>query len=336
MDKRELLFRKVRKEYEAYVAQLKRNSTDDIIEKVDEIATMKLLCEAVTQGNIITNYEIDHFLKLHNPLRTLYEWSDFELGIYEDVKRIATMIVDENITDEPLFRLDDYVDRLHYKLQCAFERDGSGSEAPAIGHYGFYKHTHFYNYPFTDYEAKVLLQFQNPIEVITDFLEQVQGDNWNDQFANAMRNLLKKDILELPYELDEDNIMQDSYNWHAVMKDVRRLLNHAKPEITEKWLDVIRETILQQLAAEEQSENPYQSFMDNLIAIKTKYGTEMAETIHNLKAEHMALREDDMLPAAEYLKRGGDIDQIEELLDNGELVKFKPTRLQEDGGINLC
>ena len=114
------------------------------------------------------------------------------------------------------------------------------------------------------------------------------------------------------------------------------MLKHAKPDITEKWLDMMREAAARIPAIEERKDNPYQYFLENLIVIKTRYGIAMAESIHNLKEQYRDLTEDDMLPAAEYLSRGGDIDKIGVLLDTDELAKYNPNHIQKKGGIDLC
>ena len=337
MDKYKILCHNAKKEYDQFIEQIKSCSKNELIERVEEIASTTLLYKAITEEDVISGYEIDHFLKLKNPLRVLYGISDFTLGLYDDVKRLATMVVDEGIVDEPIvFEKSDYIGRLHHKLEQAFESGSPDAHEDGMYRSGLYKYTRFYDFPFTNYEAEVLLQFQDPLTVITDFIEQTEGSDWNKRFAEAMRQLYKKDILALPYELDEQNIMQDSNDRHAAMEGVGRLLKHVKPETTEKWLDMIRKAAVQISAIEERKENPYQIFMDNLIVIKAKHGMAMAETVHNLKEQYRDLSENDMLPAAEYLKQGGDIDKIGEWLNNDDLTKYHPNNAQEEGGMNLC
>lgn len=338
MDMENLFYKRLENEYNKLLGDIYDMDTDMKVNNAGYISVLTEIYDyLITDKPIRMDTGLEHYIKMDKPLETIVSiYMDNMPPIYDRVNPTIWQIAEEKIYDfrnehrystELKWELHMNIDRYKDEFPESIDKETWDTMLVCINDT---------DYQFNEDDAKFLLQFREPLAVITDFMKQIKGDDWNKRFAEAIKQLYQKDIFTLPYELDKEYIMQDSYDRHVAIEGIGRLLKHANPDITEKWLDMMREAAARIPAIEERKDNPYQYFLENLIVIKTRYGIAMAESIHNLKEQYRDLTEDDMLPAAEYLSRGGDIDKIGVLLDTDELAKYNPNHIQKKGGIDLC
>ena len=336
MNKQNLLLKKTDREYEEYINGKRNQTSDEIIANAQEIAGIKLMYDTVKAGTF-SEEECEYLLTLRKPLQTMYLHHEMDEGLYDSIGRTVAMMADNNISDYRMLDKEDFKARIIQRLETIYDEYYMGIRQPesveeASRMTGVISTIRSPEYNISDYIGEVLLQFKNPLYVLVKMQSGMQG-NCINCFEESIKKLFNSDILELPYELDEDNVMQDTYNRHKALGDTGKLLPNVPRETILKWLYVIRESAVEMTIPEERKENPYQNFIYNIIAIKNKYGSDIAADVCDLKNQHKYMTEDNMIPAAEYITEFGRDDRLERLIEDEELEDFME---QKQEGMDLC
>lgn len=333
-----MLMYKVDKEFTAYIDAMKQKSAEELIKNAGEIAGVKLMYDAVKSGYVITNYEINHFLSLEKPLQTLFAHNDFELDMYDDIARIATMITDEGISDYEEIEDEKAVKALYQKIKQGFNQYEIGLKQPeslmqasAIKEAAY--NVLYLDFEFDEYDAEVLLQFKEPMLVVADMTQNPEG-SWNDKFKRMMNKLNTSDILELPYELDESRIMDETKYRHQAIADIAKIVPITKQSETLKWLDIFREMYADK-PKEERIGNPYGQLVDNLKTIQQKHTISIAQDIYDIGVMQ-CLTEEETLCAAEHLALGEDYNAVFVRAENREFDYSLIYGSEQKDGMDLC
>ena len=336
MNKQNLLLKKTDREYEEYINGKRNQTPDEIIASAEEIAGIKLMYDAVKAGTF-SEEECEYLLTLSKPLQTMYLHYEMDENLYDDIGRTVAMLANEGISDQVVLDKRDFKARINQKIETIYDEYYMGIRQPesveeASRMTGVISTIRSPEYNISAYAGEVLLQFKNPLYVLVQMQSGMQGNCMNC-FEKAINELYNSDILELPYELDEDNVMQDTYDRHKALGDTGKLLPNVPRETILKWLYVIRESAVEMEKPEERKANPYQYFIDNIIAIKNRYGSDIAADVCSLKNEHKYMTEDNMIPAAQYIEKFGEDDRLGRLIEDEELEDFME---QKQDGMDLC
>lgn len=334
MNKQDLLLKKTDREYEKYIYRKRNQTPDEIIASAEEIAGIKLMYDAIKAGTF-SEEECEYLLTLRKPLQTMYLHHEIDENLYDDIGRTVAMMANNNIDDYRVFDKEDFKARIIQKIETIYDEYYMGIRQPesveeASRMTGVISTIRSRN--ISDYIGEVLLQFKNPLYVLVQMQNGIPK-NCIDCFDESIIKLFNSDILELPYELDEDNVMQDTYDRHKALGEAEKLLPDMPKETILKWLYVIRESAVEMTRPEERKENPYQYFIDNIIAIKNRYGSDIAADVCDLKNQHKYMTEDNMIPAAQYIEKFGEDDRLGRLIEDEELEDFME---QKQGGMDLC
>ena len=336
MNKQNLLLKKTDREYEEYINGKRNQTPDEIIANAEEIAGIKLMYDTV-KAETFSEEECEYLLTLRKPLQTMYLHYEMDEGLYDSIGRTVAMMADNNISDYRVLDKEDFKTRIIQKLETIYGEYYMGIRQPesveeASRMTGVISTIRSPEYNISDYIGEVLLQFKNPLYVLVQMQNGIPK-NCIDCFDESIIKLFNSDILELPYELDEDNVMQDTYDRHKALGEAEKLLPDMPKETILKWLYVIRESAVEMEKPEERKANPYQYFIDNIIAIKNRYGSDIAADVCSLKNEHKYMTEDNMIPAAQYIEKFGEDDRLGRLIEDEELEDFME---QKQDGMDLC
>lgn len=326
MNQKEMFYEKIRKEYEAHIEEIEQYSPEEFMERAAKISDMKDIYEYLMRDRPLRyEDEIDYFARIPTPLEFIAKcYENDKPPIYDTLNRTLHQIQDKDLAE--VENISDAV--LELTRRC---------EAIAADDEVLFVNDLKYNTrEVGKYQAKVLLQFDNPVRVAYDFSPPHHAGNFKTKIEAIINRIMQTDIFTQPYELRMDKILPESIQKHEAISEILEMLPQYDFATTMKWLNFfeevhcVRDGILE-------GENPYARFVDAVDNVKSKYGDEMLQKLYDLAKKDQCILESEFEEAAAYLFSGGDISDVYNLATQGIFLELGMKKdEQEQGGMDLC
>ena len=334
---REILIDKIDQEFAEYMAEIVVKPTAFLIRNADMIAEMKFIRECIKDQKIIsTDEEIEYFLNIEKPLRTICSFADFSFDLYDGLSDTITYIMGQDLQNcNSLIESNIYSTELVEKIEteyslyeCEIENSVSTTHKMNMDEIMRYISNGFV---FQEFDAETLLQFKKPLHVLSDLYTDI-GATWNETLKNIMKNIYQRDILTLPYELDREKIMPETYSRHQAINEIIEIVPDPDFKTMMKWLDLYRFVYVEGVEREQEDLEPYSVFVQCLKSIKNQFGDNILQQVYNMGQDN-PVSEDELIYVAEYLQLGGDAADICHKMNTGEWDAFRQEC--EKNGMNL-
>ena len=187
------------------------------------------------------------------------------------------------------------------------------------------------DFRFDEYDAKVLLQFKEPIFVLVKEIGST-NEPFEQQIERMMKNLGEVDLLTYQHELNKERILPETKQRHDAIIELMSIVPDFHFQTAMRWLDLNR-AINESMLESDGEDNPYQEFIKTIKDIKEEHGAELLQKVFDMGAE-IVIQPIELVEVAKYLADGGDVDRVSELAD--EDFFLVPYEAQKQGGMDLC
>ena len=140
------------------------------------------------------------------------------------------------------------------------------------------------------------------------------------------------DLLTYSYELNKEMILPETKQRHDAIIELGTLVPDFDFHIAMEWLMLNRYLNRSMLDGDGQ-DNPYKDFIDTIKAIKEEHGDDVLQKVFDIGAD-IVVQPIELVEVAKYVADDGEIDRIEELLDDDFFLT--PYEEHKQGGMNLC
>lgn len=310
MDKKEMFYEKIRDEYEWYIERMEECDSE-------EYDSEEMCAQAVKFADVQTVYE---YLMRERPIQT-EEDLDYYTRILQPLELITKYYAEnkaspDNAINDTLHRVVDQnlagLDKISEAVSELTQRcEGLADESNP-----FLFELKYHPSAVTEYQAKVLLQFENPVEVACEFMPQYTT-GFKMTMESIVNRIMKTDIFTQPYELRMDKILPESVQKHEAISEIIEVLPKYDFVTTMKWFNFIDEAYCIREEGVAEGYNPYEQFVDVVHNVKHNYGNEILQKLYDLAKEDKCILTTEFEEAAKYLADGGDISNVPELAKYG-------------------
>lgn len=190
----------------------------------------------------------------------------------------------------------------------------------------------------TDKDIQVLMQFKNPFRVIMES-QPVENAQFEKRISETAQSLMNRDIMTLPFELDQNNILMETRYRHNAINSITNMVLYPDFNTTMKWLELCRD-----ISDGETNTNPYKSLVDAFNQVSMKQGYNTLQQLYYMGRENVILPKE-VIEAGKYLADGGSINNVPILAkhgyfecpyaDNHPADEFLALRGEEQGGMRM-
>lgn len=332
MDKKEMFYEKIKNEYEWYLERMEEDDSEGFISRADKFADIQTVYDYLMREKPIhTEEELDYYTRILSPL-------EFITKCYADDKDSAINHTLNRILDQNLAELDKISEAV---LELTRRCEELADEANP-----FMFELKYNPSAVTEYQAKVLLQFDNPVKVACEFMPQYTT-GFKMTMEAIVDRVMKTDIFTQPYELRMDKILPESVQKHEAISEIMSMIPKYDFVTTMKWLNFIDDAYCISEEGVSEEYNPYAQFADVVCSVKSNYGDEILQKLYNLAKEDKCILTMEFKEAAAYLADGGAIESVPELAKYGyfdspyeenalSAEEFLKNIDEEQGGMDLC
>ena len=302
MDKKEMFYEKIKNEYEWYLERMEEDDSEEFISRADNFADIQTVYDYLMREKPIhTEEELDYYTRILSPL-------EFITKCYADDKDSTINHTLNRILEQNLAELDKISEAV---LELTRRCEELADEANP-----FMFELKYNPSAVTEYQAKVLLQFDNPVKVACEFMPQYTT-GFKMTMEAIVDRVMKTDIFTQPYELRMDKILPESVQKHEAISEIIEVLPKYDFVTTMKWLNFIDDAYCIREEGVEEGYNPYAQFADVVHSVKGNYGNEILQKLYNLAKEDNCILPTEFEEAAAYLADGGDVKAVPELAKYG-------------------
>ena len=187
------------------------------------------------------------------------------------------------------------------------------------------------NYRLDEYQSRVLMQFKEPLMVLVHEIGSTE-ESFDKQIERVFEHLGSVDLLAYTYELNKAMILPETRQRHDAIIELGTLVPDFDFHIAMEWL-MLNRYLNRSMLEGDGEDNPYKDFMDTIKAIKEEHGDEVLQKVFNIGAD-IVVQPSELVEVAKYVADDGEIDRIEELLDDDFFLT--PYEDHKQGGMNLC
>ena len=321
---------------------------DDFLQEVEEYGSQDVICEAdrIAQIQSIYNYLMDYkpideehcpeFLEVENPLETIYrryypsleEYHEELCGVIEDLTKEYRVQKQQEAQPQPESVLEltweilKEKEKYENRLADCIDRNALDNVTANVG---------TGRYHFSECDAKVLLQFKEPIFVLVKEIGSTD-EPFRKQVERMMDNLGRVDLLTYQHELNYDNILPETIQRHDAIITLMDMIPNFNFHTAAEWL-LLNRFIHEEMVYE--GENPYAEFAETMREIKEKHGDEVLQKIFDM-GKDFVVQSAELVEIAKYLNDGGNIDRVPELCEEDFFLIPYEQHCQEQGGMDLC
>lgn len=317
MDRETLFYKRLETEYNELLDDIYNMSSDT---KVDNASYISALTEIydylVTDKPIKEGAGLDHYIKMDKPLATIIsQYMEDRPPIHDRVNPAIWKIEQEKLYDfgnehkystELKWALRMENEQMNGRFPKSIDKDTWDSILEAVEDSG---------YQFEENEARFLLQFKQPLYVMTKEIGNTNELFFN-QVARAVENLKSMDIITGQYSLDREKVLPDMYKKHEAINEFIKIIPQAETGTTMKWLNFyseLREEIIDDGGSEPLS---YDGLVEAFETVRDEQGTDIVQKLYDMGNEHVIL-DNEIVEAGKYLADGGDIEDVPKLANNG-------------------
>lgn len=153
-------------------------------------------------------------------------------------------------------------------------------------------------FKFDEEEARVLLQFKNPLTVMYENMDFDDSTYFHEALFNMHYEMQGIDILTQKYEIDKEMLLPETVHRHKAINYLIETFPNYTANSNKGWI------INFKVKNEHVMENPYEEMINEFDAIKQVFGEEVMHHVYAAGGNHLIDKEH-MMFAAEYLKNGG-------------------------------
>ena len=324
------LYERIEKEYYGLRDEWSEYEFEELMVDVGKIAKMKSIYNFIRQNESFTEEQAEHFLKMDNPFQFIcsrYNPSTEEL--YEEFQTVVDDIYNNKLSEV----VNKYNGELRWKLHLEKE-EYEGKLARRVDKNAWdnvVNNVFRYDFRFDEYDAKVLLQFKEPIFVLVKEIGST-NEPFEQQIERMMKNLGEVDLFTYQHELNKERILPETKQRHDAIIELMSIVPDFHFQTAMRWLDLNR-AINESMLESDGEDNPYQEFVKTMKDIKEVHGTDLLQKVFDMGAE-IVIQPIELVEVAKYLADGGDVDRVSELAD--EDFFLVPYEAQKQGGMDLC
>lgn len=324
------LYERIEKEYYGLRDEWSEYEFEELMVDVGKIAKMKSIYNFIRQNESFTEEQAEHFLKMDNPFQFIcsrYNPSTEEL--YEEFQTVVDDIYNNKLSEV----VNKYNGELRWKLHLEKE-EYEGKLARRVDKNAWdnvVNNVFRDDFRFDEYDAKVLLQFKEPIFVLVKEIGST-NEPFEQQIERMMKNLGEVDLLTYQHELNKERILPETKQRHDAIIELMNIVPDFHFQTAMRWLDLNR-AINESMLESDGEDNPYQEFIKTIKDIKEEHGAKLLQKVFDMGAE-IVIQPIELVEVAKYLADGGDVDRVSELAD--EDFFLVPYEEQKQGGMDLC
>lgn len=336
MTKEQEFYNRVEEEYDDFVQEVEEYGSQEVLCEADRIAQMQSIYEYLMDFRPIDEEHYAEFLEVENPLETIYrrynpsleEYHEELCGVVEDLTKEYRVQKQREAQPQPESVLEltweIFKEKEEYEhiLADRIDRNAWDNVTANVG---------TGRYHFSEYDAKILLQFKEPIFVLVKEIGSTD-EPFHKQVERMMDNLGRVDLLTYQHELNYDNILPETIQRHDAIITLMDKIPAFNFHTAAEWLSLNR-FINEEMVYK--GENPYTEFLDVMNGIKERHGDEILQKIFDMGNEFV-VQSEELVEIASYLADGGDIHDVPDLAAEDYFLIPYEQHKQEQGGMDLC
>lgn len=341
MNREAYFYEKIKREYDEYMEEIREWDKERIINNVKYIGDYVRIYEYLMRDKPIGEKSyLDCYDRLKNPLKVICDhYQDDKPPMYDLVNRTIWNLGEEELIDES------YSEPKYQFLQKIAEnyKEPSNSSLPVNVQnlqLFMFEYIRCHIDEATDNDIKVLMQFKNPLRVIMES-QPVENAQFVKRISETAQDLMKKDIMTMPYELDMNNLLSETRYRHNAINSINNIVLYPNFNITVKWLELCREVF----DGDERNIDPYASLVDSFNEVSMAQGYNTLQQLYDMGNEHTILPSE-IVEAGKYLDKGGDISKVPMLANYGyfdgpyeenktSAEEFLASQGEEQGGMTM-
>ena len=312
MNREKNFYEKLRREYDEYMEEVRDWDSDKIINNAKYIGDYIRIFEYLIRDEPIKeNSGLDFYDRLKNPLKTICEhYQEDKPPIYDFVNSTIWNLPKEELLDAS------YSEIKYQFLQRIAENynEPSNNSLPANVRnmqLFVFEYIRCHIDEATDDDINVLMQFKNPFRVIMES-KPIDNAKFEKRITETAQYLMNRDIMTLPYELDQFYLMPETKYRHNAINNVNNMVLFPDFAITMNWLQLCRDVS----AEDETVTNPYVELMDAFYTVSEEQGNNTLQQIYYMGKENCILASE-VIEAGKYLADGGNIEKVPKLAEYG-------------------
>lgn len=310
----------IEQEHEDFLEMVDGYDSWECIENAEYIYKFQSIYEYLTDEQPLEEKDMEHLLKIDNPIETVCRmYNPIPEEYHEEILTCIGLMTKEEIfvgecrpDTEKLFKImsEELEDSEHDSVKRrAFEVMRKGAKS------------------YDEYGVKTLLQFKEPLKLITDIAST--NTNPSKLFLDAVAYVDCHDIYSMPYELVHENITYESRCRHEAIIKTTDLIEKPSLATTMNWIEFCKDV---QTDSEDRDDyNPYSNHITAMEEIAEKYGGQILQQLYDMGRTNPIL-DTELSGAAMYLVQGGNINDVPRLAEEGEFEYD----CNEQGGMQLC
>lgn len=331
MTKLEALYDRIEDEYYGLRDEWREYEFEELMSDIERIAKLKSMFNYIKQHEPFSENQAEHFLKMENPLQFICErYNPIEEEVHEEFKTVIDDIYDNGITN---------MQDCHYyaELKWIMFKEKEQCEdrlAPRVDKNAFRNVNYnmfVENFRLDEYQSRILMQFKEPLMVLVQEIGSTE-ESFDKQIERTFEHLGSVDLLTYSYELNKEMILPETKQRHDAIIELGTMVPDFDFHIAMEWLMLNRYLNRSMLDGDGQ-DNPYKDFIDTIKAIKEEHGDDVLQKVFDIGAD-IVVQPIELVEVAKYVADDGEIDRIEELLDDDFFLT--PYEEHKQGGMNLC
>lgn len=326
----EELYDRIETEYYGLREEWSEYEFEELMCDVEKIAKYKSVFNCIMQEKPFTEEQAEHFLKMDRPF--LFICNQYNPTV-EEIHGKYLNTIEEIYKDKLSDNQTKYHGELKWKLQLEKEKyeNKLAERVDSNAWHNVVKNVLWQDFRFDEYDARVLLQFKEPIFVIVKEIGSTT-ETFERQVERMMENLSNVDLLTYQYELDDDMILTETRQRHDAIIELMNIIPSFHFQTAMRWLNLNR-AINESMLESNGAENPYQEFLTVMKDIKKEHGDEILQKTFNVGAE-VVMQPEELVEVAKYIADDGEPGIISELLEEDYFLV--PYEEHKQGGMDLC
>lgn len=312
---------KIENEYNEFVKKIDRMDSPDIIAELCNLAQFQKVYNFIKEHQTLEEKYQKSLLKLDNPIKTICRIHNRHMpsDAYENYM-VSILAIEHNIL--PAVNCTDKVYELLRAINDAIEQE-TAIDNDVEQQEKLFKILLQLAYKIKDEDAEVLLQFQNPMEII---MQVSQHDKYFlDNIKDAVEYVNSHDIYTMPFDLNHEKITNEAKCRHEAIEQILHIVPNPSFKSTMGWLGYCKDLATASGDVSLDTENPYTELVSTLKRIRGEFGHEMLQQVYdfgsNPDIKYWDICEDSLVVIAEYLRDDGEIGEVNEMAQSGYFLQ---------------
>jgi len=326
----ELLYDRIETDYWGMREEWREYDFDELMSVVESIAKYKSIYNYIMENKPFTEEQAEHFMKMDNPFLFICKrYNPLESEIHEEYQTVIDDIYNNKLSEV----VTKYNGELRWKLHLEKDRyeNRLAQRVDKNAWNNVVENVFRDDFRFDEYDARVLLQFKEPIFVLVKEIGSTT-ETFEKQIERVMENLGNVDLLTYQHELNKERILPETKQRHDAIIELMKIIPEFHFQTAMRWLGLNR-AINESALENDDEDNPYQEFLKTMQDIKRDHGTELLQKVFDM-GEEIVVQPVELVEVTKYLADGGDVEMVSELYqDDYFLVPYEE---HKQGGMHLC